>query len=84
MLHPQVYKFQYTRRQGLERTYDVMLNVVQWECGVFSYESWVHYAHQFKGNGLVFPLAARTADDAAAEALARIEDSIENLAGVAE
>jgi hypothetical protein len=35
MLRPQVYKFQYSRRQGLQRTYDVMLNVVQLESGVF-------------------------------------------------
>jgi hypothetical protein len=51
---------------------------------VFSYESWVHFAHEFKGNGLVFPLVARTADEASAEARERVEDNIENLAGVAE
>jgi hypothetical protein len=84
MLNPQVYKFQYSRRQGLQRTYDVTLNVVQWESEVFSYESWVHFAHDFKGNGLVFPLVARTADEAAAEARGRVEDNIEHLAGVAE
>jgi hypothetical protein len=84
MLHPEVYKFQYTRRQGQRRTYDVVLNVVQFESGVFAYEAWVHFAHEFKGNGLVFPLIATTAADAAAEARGRIEDNIENLGGVAE
>ncbi|TCK35130.1 hypothetical protein B0G84_7095 [Paraburkholderia sp. BL8N3] len=84
MLHPEVYKFQYTRKLGQQRTYDVMLNVVQLESGVFAYESWVHFAHEFKGNGLVFPLVAQTQADAAAEARGRIEDNIENLAGVDE
>jgi hypothetical protein len=84
MLHAKVYKFQYTRRQGKRRTYDVMLNVLQRESGVFSYESWVHFAHEFKGNGLVFPLVARTTTHAEVEARERIEDNIENLAGVAE
>jgi hypothetical protein len=84
MLHPEIYKFQYTRGQGQQRTYDVVLNVVQLESGIFAYESWVHFAHEFKGNGLVFPLIARTAADAEAEARGRIEDNIENLAGVAE
>ncbi|TDN63113.1 hypothetical protein [Paraburkholderia sp. BL10I2N1] len=84
MLHSETYKFQYTRQQGRQRTYDVVLNIVQRDSGVFAYESWVHFAHEFKGNGLVFPLNAKTATDAAAEARGRIEDEIEHLAGVAE
>ncbi|MGF6408639.1 hypothetical protein [Paraburkholderia sp. RAU2J] len=84
MLHSEVYKFQYTRQQGLRRTYDVVLNVAHSESGVFAYESWVHFNHEFKGNGLVFPLIARTGADAEAEARGRIEDNIEHLAGVAE
>jgi hypothetical protein len=84
MLRPQLYRFQYTRRQGLRRTYDVMLSVVHRESGVFAHESWVHFAHEFKGNGLVFPLISRTLLEAAAEARARIEDNIEHLAGVNE
>ena len=51
---------------------------------MFSYESWVHFAHEFKGNGLVFPLVAKTTTHAEVEARERIEDNIENLAGVAE
>ncbi|CAE6955889.1 hypothetical protein [Paraburkholderia domus] len=84
MPHPEVYKFQCTRRQGQQRTYDVVLNIVQRDSGVFAYASWVHFAHEFKGNGLVFPLIAKTAADAEAEARGRIEDNIENLAGVTE
>jgi hypothetical protein len=84
MLHPEIYEFQYTRRQGQQRTYDVMLNVVQLESGVFAYESWVHFDHEFKGNGLVFPLVATTAVDAEVEARGRVEDNIENLGGVVE
>ncbi|SDR52712.1 hypothetical protein [Paraburkholderia tuberum] len=84
MLHAEVYKFQYTRQQGLRRTYDVVLNVAHSEAGVYSYESWVHFNHELKGNGLVFPLVAGTAADAEAEARGRIEDNIEHLAGVSE
>jgi hypothetical protein len=82
--HSEVCKFQYTRRQGQWRTYAVVVNVGHWPSVVFACESWVHFAHDFIGNGLVFPLTARTATDAAAEARRRIEDNIENLAGVAE
>jgi hypothetical protein len=84
MITSEVYRFVYTRSQGLKRTYDVTLNVVRLDSGVFQYQAWVHFAGVFKGNGLVFPLASLTADDAAAEARARIEGDIEELAGVAE
>ena len=84
MLRPTCYRLKYTRRQGLRRTYDVMFTVVRFDSGIFEYQSWVHFAHEFKGNGLVFPLTAKTAADAEAEARRRIEDNIENLAGVAE
>jgi hypothetical protein len=44
----------------------------------------VHYVGTFKGIGLVSPLPSSNADDAAAEARSRIEDDVEQLAGVAE
>ncbi|BCG02493.1 hypothetical protein PPGU19_070610 (plasmid) [Paraburkholderia sp. PGU19] len=68
----------------MQRTYDVTVNLVRRESGVFAYEAWVHHAGRFKGNGLVFPLASATREQAVAEACARIEDHIENLLGVAE
>jgi len=84
LLRPQTYKLKYTRQQGLHRTYDVTVTVVQYESGVFRYQSWVHCGREFKGNGLVYPLSARTPEQAAAEARARIEGSIETLAGLEE
>ncbi|MGF6545704.1 hypothetical protein [Paraburkholderia youngii] len=84
MPETEVYKFRYTRRQGLQRTYDVVLNIHQLESGVCSYAAWVHFAGAFKGNGLVFPLIAKTTQEAAVEARARIENDIEELAGIAE
>ncbi|MPW19990.1 hypothetical protein GCT13_24585 [Paraburkholderia sp. CNPSo 3157] len=84
MVKSEVHRFTYTRTQGLKRTYDVTLNVARLDSGIFEYVAWVHYAGAFKGNGLVFPLTSSDADDAAAEARSRIEDDIEQLAGVAE
>jgi hypothetical protein len=84
MPETEVYKFQYTRRQGLQRTYDVVLNIARLDSGIFSYAAWVHFAGAFKGNGLVFPLIAKTTDEAVVEARGRIEDDIEDLAEIAE
>ncbi|WP_250487780.1 hypothetical protein [Caballeronia sp. GaOx3] len=84
MLRPTCYRLKYTRRQGLRRTYDVMLTVVQFDSGIFKYQSWVHFAHEFKGNGLVYPLVAKPPESAAAEAQTRIEASIEALVGLDE
>jgi hypothetical protein len=84
VLRPKTFKLKYTRQQGLQRTYDVTVTVVQYESGIFRYQSWVHFAREFKGNGLVFPLCARTPELAAAEAKARIESHIETLAGLHE
>ncbi|MGT2477610.1 hypothetical protein [Paraburkholderia terrae] len=84
MIHSSIYKFPYTRTEGMQRTYDVTVNLARLESGVFAYEAWVHYTGVFKGNGLVFPLVSQTAVQAAAEARARVEDHIENLLGVAE
>lgn len=61
-----------------------MVTIVQFESGVFKYQSWVHFAHQFKGTGLVYPLTASTPESAAFEARARIQANIEALAGVLE
>ena len=84
MVHSEIYKFPYTRTGGMQRTYDVTVNLVRRDSGVFAYEAWVHHAGIFKGNGLVFPLVSRTTAEAATEARARIEDHIENLLGVSE
>ncbi|MEM5290546.1 hypothetical protein ACFQ3P_37785 [Paraburkholderia sabiae] len=84
MLHSEIYKFTYTRTSGRQRTYDVVINLVRRDSGIFAYEAWVHHSGTFKGNGLVFPLVAQTTAQAAVEARARIEDHIENLLGVAE
>lgn len=80
----EVYRFAYTRSLGLKRSYDVTVNLARLDSGVFEYSAWVHYEGAFKGNGLIYPLASSNADDAAAEARGRIEDDIEQLAGVAE
>ena len=44
----------------------------------------MHCTHDFKGNGLNFPLTSRAAADAENEARGRIEQDIEELAGVRE
>jgi hypothetical protein len=68
----------------MQRTYNVTINLVRRDSGVYAYNSWVHHAGMFKGNGLAFPLVSRTTEQAAAEARARIEGHIENLLGVNE
>jgi hypothetical protein len=77
-------RFQYTRQQGEQRTYDIVLAIAQFDSGAFTYKAWVHCAHDFKGNGLDFPLTASTMADAENEARGRIEMDIEDLAGVKE
>jgi hypothetical protein len=84
MIHSEIYRFRYTRTGGMRRTYDVTINLVCRDSGVFAYEAWVHHDGKFKGNGLVFPLVSRTTAQAATEARVRIEDHIENLLGVEE
>lgn len=84
MIHSEIYKFPYTRSAGMHRTYDVTINLVRRDSGVFAYRSWVHYAGAFKGNGLDFPLVSRTTDEAVTEARARVEQHIEDLLGVSE
>ncbi|MFP3550137.1 hypothetical protein SB861_05400 [Paraburkholderia sp. SIMBA_049] len=84
MVHSEIYQFPYTRTEGRQRTYSVTVNLARRDSGVFAYEAWVHYAGIFKGNRLVFPLAAQTWEQAANEARARIEDQIEHLLGVME
>ncbi|SAK98502.1 hypothetical protein AWB76_07542 [Caballeronia temeraria] len=84
MYQPHVLEFSHRRSQGLQRTYKVTLNVTQLSCGAFAYESWVHHEGSFKGNGIVFPLAAGDLDSAISEARARIETDVEQLNGVSE
>jgi len=62
----------------------VVLTIAQCDSGTFSYKAWVHCEHDFKGNGLNFPLTSRATTDAENEARARIERDIEQLAGVRE
>ncbi|MBN3764096.1 hypothetical protein [Burkholderia sp. Ac-20365] len=84
MIQSEIHKFPYTRSAGMQRTYDVTINLVRRDSGVFAYRSWVHYAGAFKGNGLDFPLVSRTTDQAVTEARARVEKHIEHLLGVTE
>ena len=84
MIHSEIHKFPYTRSAGMQRTYDVTINLVRRDSGVYAYRSWVHYAGAFKGNGLDFPLVSRTTDQAVTEARARVEKHIEHLLGVME
>jgi hypothetical protein len=76
--------FEYTRTHGLKRTYLVTLDVTQTATGEFGYEAWVQHGEDFKGNGLNFPLTASNRDAAMMEAQKRIEQDIEDLAGIDE
>ncbi len=84
MYRPEITRFQYTRKHGKRRTYDVTLNVVQKDSGVCIYAGWVQFEHDFKGTGLMLPLIANTRDGAIKEARFRIEKDIDDLAGVVE
>ncbi|SDJ30496.1 hypothetical protein SAMN04487926_14212 [Paraburkholderia steynii] len=42
MAHSEIYRFSYTRSAGMKRTYDVTVNLVRRDSGVFAYEAWVH------------------------------------------
>lgn len=84
MFKPVLSRFQYTRRHGKQRTYDVTVNMVQKASGVCSYAAWVHFDAQFKGSGLMLPLVANTRDAAVLEATKRIQKDIDNLVGIEE
>ena len=84
MYTPELSRFQYTRKHGKCRTYDVTLNVVQKESGVCAYAAWVKFGAEFKGSGLMLPLIARTHDDAVQEARIRIQKDIDHLIGIVE
>lgn len=84
MVKSELARFQYTRKHGKRRTYDVTLNVVQKDSGVCAYAAWVQYEAVFKGTGLILPLVASTRDNAIKEARVRVEKDIENLLGVVE
>lgn len=76
--------FEYTRTRGEKRTYQVTLNVGRTGTGEFGYEAWVQHGADFKGSGLDFPLTATDPESAIAEARKRIEQDIEDLAGIDE
>jgi hypothetical protein len=84
MYKPELSRFQYTRKHGKRRTYNVTLNVVQKDSGVCAYAAWVQFEAEFKGSGLMLPLVASTRDDAMQEARIRIEKDIDNLVGIVE
>jgi hypothetical protein len=84
MYKPELARFQYIRKHGKRRTYDVTLNVVQKDSGVCAYAAWVQFEAEFKGTGLMLPLVASTRDDAIKEARTRLEEDIENLVGIVE
>jgi hypothetical protein len=84
MNHPVLSRFQYTRKHGKQRTYDVTVNLVQKDSGVYAYAAWVQFEAEFKGSGLMLPLVASTRDAAVQEAQMRIQEDIDNLVGVVE
>jgi hypothetical protein len=84
MVRPVLSRFQYTRKHGKQRTYDVTVNLVQKASGVCSYAAWVHFESQFKGSGLMLPLVANTRDAAVQEARKRVQQDIDNLVGIVE
>lgn len=84
MYQPELSRFQYTRKHGKQRTYDVTLNLVQKASGVCAYAAWVKFGTEFKGSGLMLPLVANTRDAAVREAQMRIKKDIDNLIGIVE
>ncbi|MGA7780630.1 MAG: hypothetical protein WCA85_23415 [Paraburkholderia sp.] len=84
MHKPVLNRFRYTRKHGMQRTYDVTVNLVQKASGVCAYAAWVHFEAQFKGSGFMLPFVANSRDAAVREAQMRIEKDIEDLVGVVE
>lgn len=84
MYKPEVSRFQYTRKHGKRRTYNVTLNVVQKASGVCAYAAWVQFGTEVKGSGLMLPLVAATRDDAVQEARNLVQKDIDNLVGIVE
>jgi hypothetical protein len=84
MYKPLLSRFQYTRKHGKRRTYDVTVNLVQKASGVCAYAAWVHFEAEFKGSGLMLPLVANTPDAAVREAQMRIQKDIDDLVGIVE
>ncbi|CAN7400848.1 hypothetical protein [Paraburkholderia terrae] len=84
MRAPEISRFQHTRAYGEHRTYDVTLNVMRKDCGIYAYAAWVQFRAEYKGSGLMLPLVANTHESAINEARTRIENDIDNLIGVVE
>jgi hypothetical protein len=84
MRTPEVSRFQYTRAHGERRTYDVTLNVMRKDSGIYAYAAWVQFRAEYKGSGLMLPLVANTCEKAINEARTRIQNDIDNLIGVVE
>jgi hypothetical protein len=81
---PDVSRFQYTRVHGERRTYDVTLNVMRRNSGIYAYAAWVQFQAEYKGSGLMLPLVATTRERAMHEARTRIQNEIDHLIGVVE
>jgi hypothetical protein len=77
-------EFAYRCTQGLRNEYKVTLNVTQLPSAVFAYKARGHYQGIFKGNGIVFPLASTSLEEAISDARKRTEGDIEQLTGVSE
>jgi hypothetical protein len=84
MYKPLLSRFQYTRKYGKRRTYDITINLVQKASSVCAYAAWVHFEAEFKGSGLMLPLVANTLDAAAQEAQMRVQEEIDGLVGIVE
>ncbi|RZF29790.1 hypothetical protein EVC45_11445 [Paraburkholderia sp. UYCP14C] len=84
MHKPLLSRFQYTRKYGKRRTYDITINLVQKASGVCAYAAWVLFEAEFKGSGLMLPLVANTLDAAAQEAQMRVQKEIDGLVGIVE
>lgn len=54
MIHSKMYRFPYTRTGGMHSTYDVTINLVCRDSGVFAYEAWVAMAAGSREMALYF------------------------------
>ena len=76
--------FQYTRKRGEKRTYDVTVRMIRSHGGPFDYQASIYHGDDFKGQRTGSPLTALDLDSAMMEAREFIEQDIEDLVGVME
>ncbi|WNC90905.1 hypothetical protein RI103_06030 [Paraburkholderia sp. FT54] len=78
-------KFQYTRKRGEKRTYDVTLVMTnKIDTGGFAYVAMVYRGDDFLGQLTRWPLQAKTMNDATEEARQLVQRDIEDLVGIDE